>query len=110
MKLNADCIKDILISVEANTGYNIFLSYPDEHANCPNLDKYTAEEIMHHINQCEKSRLVDIQSRDLSGNINISDLSPKGHEFLANIRKDTIWNKTKSISNKIGATSLSAFI
>ena len=38
----------------------------------------------------------------------IGDLSPAGHEFLANIRKDTVWNGVKSVAGKVGATSLSA--
>ncbi|MTW37801.1 DUF2513 domain-containing protein, partial [Streptococcus pneumoniae] len=36
----------------------------------------------------------------------IIDLSPEAHEFLANIRQDTKWNKTKSIASKVGSFSL----
>lgn len=45
---------------------------------------------------------------DVNGNFRVSDLSPHGHEFLANIREDTIWNDVKSISSKVGSKSLSA--
>jgi hypothetical protein len=34
------------------------------------------------------------------------DLTPNGHEFLANIREDSNWNEVKKISSKIGFASL----
>lgn len=34
------------------------------------------------------------------------DLTPDGHEFLANIREDNNWNKIKTISSSIGFASL----
>lgn len=37
----------------------------------------------------------------------IADLTPSGHEFLANIRADTNWNKVKQKSKAIGSESLS---
>nr|WP_242851552.1 DUF2513 domain-containing protein [Clostridium sp. DMHC 10] len=44
----------------------------------------------------------------LGGNCLIHDLSPYGHEFLANIRSDTNWSKTKEIASKVGSFSLDA--
>lgn len=45
--------------------------------------------------------------RDLSGRFSVFDLSPAGHEFLANIREDGIWTDVKAISAKVGSKSLS---
>ena len=36
------------------------------------------------------------------------DLTPRGHKFLADIRSDTVWNKTKEVSSKLGAGSIAA--
>lgn len=36
----------------------------------------------------------------------IGDLTPAGHEFLANIRQDTNWNKIKKRALKIGSLAL----
>ena len=36
----------------------------------------------------------------------IFDLTPAGHQFLADIRKDTNWNKTKEIVKNVGSDSL----
>lgn len=43
---------------------------------------------------------------DMAGNFNVYDLSPRGHEFLADIRSDNVWNKTKSAAKEIGVSSL----
>lgn len=108
MRLNPDCIRDILISVEQNTNYNEHLLYPQELKKCPALTSYKDDEIRYHIKQCLLANLIIGVTEDLAGNIRIKDLTPTGHEFLANIRSDTVWNKTKNIAAKIGSFSLNA--
>ena len=52
---------------------------------------------MYHINQAEKSDLIyGVEYFECGSDIYISDLTPKGHEFLANIRNDTVWKKVLS--------------
>lgn len=109
MKLNPNCIRDILIAVEENTGYGIYLDYPTERDKCPSLESYKDDEIRYHIYQCYKSGLIGFSGKeDICGNIPISDLTPAGHSFLANIRSDNVWNDVKTVSSKIGSTSLTA--
>ena len=36
----------------------------------------------------------------------VNDLSAQGHLFLADIREENVWNKTKEISKQVGASSL----
>lgn len=108
MQLNPNCVRDVLIAVEANTGYNIYFDYPKERDNAPSLSTYSDDEIRYHILQCAKANLIELKSRDLAGNLGITDLTPNGHEFLANIRSDTVWNNVKEVSSKIGSTSITA--
>ena len=108
MQLNPNCVRDVLIAVEANTGYNMYFDYPKELDNAPSLSGYSDEEIRYHILRCTKANLIELRSRDLGGNMGIADLTPYGHEFLANIRSDSVWNNVKAVSSKIGSTSLSA--
>jgi len=54
--------------------------------------------------------LLSVQKRYMGGEMLIKDLTPKGHEFLSNIRKDTNWNKTKELAEKIGSTSLQVLV
>lgn len=40
----------------------------------------------------------------------IYDIKPPGHEFISNIRNDTIWNNVKDFSKKVGSTSIKSLI
>jgi hypothetical protein len=107
MKLNPDCIRDILLTVEENTGYQQFMSYPGKGVY-PFLSKYSEDEVYYHIYQCKDSGFFRDLKTFLGGSLLITDLSPFGHEFLANIRQDTNWQKVKDTAKKVGSTSLSA--
>lgn len=111
MKLNNDCVRDILLTLEeVCTFENKFIydiASPPPHL----LEEYSREEVLYHIRQCEHSALLLEPLYYYGGNlVEISDLSPSGHEYLANIRSDNIWNKTKKVASEIGATSLSAMV
>lgn len=105
MKLNPDCIRDILLTVEENTSYGKFMSY-DTDTEYGRLKPYSDEEVMYHVKQCELSSLITKVTYYMGGGCLIHDLSPKGHEFIANIRTDTNWNKTKEVAKKVGSYSL----
>ncbi|WP_315074198.1 DUF2513 domain-containing protein [uncultured Clostridium sp.] len=105
MKLNPDCVRDILFTVEEHSTLDRGVNYPDEELE--KLSDYSKDEILYHIKQCELSGLVTEVSWFLGGTCYISYLSPIGHEFLADIRSDTNWNKTKDVAKKVGSFSLS---
>lgn len=110
MKLNPDCVRDILLSVESICTCNRIMNYNSDSEDNPKLlRKYPCDEIVYHIQQCDKHGfLVDVNIRieDEVYYISIKDLSPRGHAFIANIREDDIWNETKSIVEKVGSLSL----
>lgn len=108
MKLNPDCIRAILFTVEETITFGTFMGYPTDSVKYPHLSAYSQDEVLYHIKQCELSGLLTKVDWLLSPGCLIHDLSPAGHEFLANIRSDTNWNKTKEIAGKVGSTSLSA--
>lgn len=104
MRLNPDCIRDILLFIESTTNSKIrsvgFVSILE------NLSQYDEDTIHYHLYQIENSKLIlDVVHADNKPSI-ISDLSPKGHEFLENIRSDSNWNKTKEIASNIGSFSI----
>lgn len=105
MKLNPDCIRDILLVVEENTSYSTAMEFSSD-TQFNELKHYSTEEILYHIKQCELSGLLTRVDWFLGGGCLIHDLSPKGHEFLANIRSDNIWNKTKETAKNVGSYSL----
>ncbi|WP_300385165.1 DUF2513 domain-containing protein [Clostridium sp.] len=105
MKLNPDCIRDILFTVEDTTSFSSYMRV-DLECNYERLTSYSYEEILYHIKQCELTGFLTKVSWYLSGSCMIHDLSPSGHKFIADIRSETNWNKTKEISKKIGSSSL----
>lgn len=107
MKLNPDCVRDVLLYVENNTDLRHFVTIspmqvPDE------LNEYSIDEVMYHIKQAELSALISVSSWYVDGGCLIMYLLPEGHQFLANIREDTNWSKTKDIAKSVGSNSLDA--
>lgn len=105
MRLNPDCVRDILMLIESNTEDS---SYFYEQDNSPvELRDYTNAEIMYHASQCAKHGFIEgFSTNDFGTSFIVSDISPAGHEFLANIRNDTFFNNVKSICKDIGVSSL----
>lgn len=105
MKLNPDCVRNILLTAENEIGYSQDMRYSAE-SDYKLLNQYSSDEVFYHIDQCEMSGLIVNVSRTMDRVYYIRDISPSGHEFLANIRSDNIWNKTKDIAKKVGSISL----
>ena len=107
MRLNPDCIRDILFYVEENTGYSEMIPFYTnlERFNIKLKNDYPADVILYHLELCEEYGYLTIYSHTM-GAINVKRLSVSGHEFLENIRKDTNWNKTKEVAQNAGSTSI----
>lgn len=106
MRLNPDCIRDILLYVEEN------INEQNKNIVVGNLinsisSKYDAYTIKYHIiqlNQADMFTHVTIADGNIP--LRIMDLSWQGHQFLSNIRGETVWNHTKSVAGKVGSFSL----
>lgn len=103
MKLNPDCVRDILLTTEDLTGYNRTFTYPSD--ECLRLQRYMNDEIMYHICQCGKFDFIEVENT-MDDSFEIYDLTPKGYEFLANIRNDSFFSKVKNICKELGLSSL----
>lgn len=109
MRLNPDCVRDILLTIEKTVTFHDCLEYQINDHKFERLNDYTHDEIIYHIRQCEMSNLIfGVHYYDGGENTLIQDLSPKGHEFLENIRSDNMWNHTKSVAETVGSFSLNA--
>lgn len=95
MKLNPDCIRDILIAAEAVVTFDDWFYYDKD--NPPlSLSGYSHEEIIYHIRQSRDAGLITTSPfYDCGDSVHITDLTPHGHEFLANIRTETVWKKLR---------------
>lgn len=111
MRLNPDCIRDILLTIENATSYTEGWDFDSDSMNEPLLASYSLEEIIYHVSQCKKSGLIDGCEIYYAGtSCSVSDLSPYGHQFLSDIRSDTVWNNVKEVSKKVGSNSLQAIV
>lgn len=106
MKLNPDCIRDILLAVEDTSSYGKIISSFELYKS-KSLSNYSENEILYHVRQLAWSKMLEQTDFYLDNSFSISDLSPQGHEFLSNIRSDDNWNKTKEFSGKIGSLAIS---
>lgn len=106
MKLNPDCVRDILLEIEATTDLSHYQKFSPGSITEERFSKYSEDELFYHMKQCELSGFLNGVSWDMSGGCSILYLSPRGHQFLENIREDNNWNKTKKIAKNVGSSSL----
>lgn len=74
------------------------------------LKNFDNDELIYHINYCAESGLLSVNGSLGLYQIVITDLTPKGHDFLENIRDNKVWSGVKNIAAKIGSKSLDSVI
>ena len=109
MKLIADCVRDVLMEAEA-CSLNEELDFRDL---CIRLPKYSEDDLRYTCYKLSEADLLKVALIRPLGEVipqilSIHDITYKGHEFIANIRKESVWNGVKAVAGKIGSTSLSA--
>lgn len=103
MRLNTDCIRDILISFKDK----IDLSIPHivNEANCKDIcDKYSSKELCYHVRQCLYHDF--ITGTDKGNCIEVKGISPIGHGFLSYFYDEKDWIEINKIATEIGLHSL----
>lgn len=117
MKVNYDCIRKILLYIEANSGYEpnttIYkIIRPKAIHEALSRDKYSDEEITYAIQLLFEEGYFNIDRVPLYGsnntlfNIDITSLSWRGNELLNNIKNDTAWDAVKERCKKVGVGSI----
>ena len=104
MKLNKDCVRDVLLYLEEHLGYDDRLD-----ASSIKIEPYTYEEILYTISLLSEAGYIKtIPIRNLSAATSyfvVSILMP-GHDLLDNIRDNTVWTKTIKTASKFTSVSL----
>lgn len=108
MKLNPDCVRDVLFTVEKHSTFSQSVE-PKDFVTDGVVQKYGEGELLYHIREASMAGLLTDVEFYMAGFI-IKDLSPAGHDFLADIRSNTNWAKTKKIAASAGSFSLKAMI
>lgn len=113
LKLNPDCTRDILLALEAfieNGRVQFTFESFNDVKEILHLDEYSADEIEYHLRQCDMSGLLVGSGFPCSGGFQIIDISPQAHQFLANTRPKTIWERAKAIGKKAGVMELNSLM
>lgn len=118
MKLNIECIREVLLYLENN------LSYEDEPCSYEHstitmttvIDDIAAQggfdknQLAYAIEKMCEVHIIEADIQEgAHHNIlscSIYDISFYGHQFLENIRPESVWEKTKNIAASIGNHSL----
>ena len=99
MRINMDCIRDILLCVEENTGLQqrcFFISYDlakvQELIGLPAIEPapyqieleklYANEDLIYHLKYCFDAGLIEAQDNIPNYQIWVADLTVKGHDLL----------------------------
>lgn len=112
MKLNTDCLIDVLLTVEERTGVCKYWCVRMD--SCDELPVYTAEEVYYHVKQAQSAGLIDVSVEFIDGSIEISDLTMRGHLALDSVRKPSIRQNAKRewtsrVLNGIAEASINGF-
>lgn len=106
MKLNHNCVRDLLLFIEDNLTYSTYI-----YVNEIQLEGYTQEEIIYSADKLldagyiTATRKVFISS-DGTPQIEIKSITWDGHQFLDNIRDNKVWEQTKGILSKFSSVSI----
>lgn len=104
MKLNNDCVRDLLLFIEENLGLNQHLDIKSAEIN-----NYSQDELIYTAIKLDEAGYINANiSNYIDGNcdIYIYSLTWNGHKFLDNIRDDGVWKTTKGIVSKFSSVSL----
>ncbi|MCP3806453.1 DUF2513 domain-containing protein [Paenibacillus sp. Lou8.1] len=108
MKLNKDCIRDLLLAVESEPFGNEVTKHTFN--SNPFTEPYSFEEIIYTTQRLIEANYINAQVQyagDEVHNFYISSLTWEGHQFLDNIRDNGVWKKSKDIASRFSSVSIS---
>nr|WP_305040311.1 DUF2513 domain-containing protein [Enterococcus faecium] len=109
MKLNQDCVRDILLLIEDEISFGSFLRLEFFLAS-EKLSKYDSETIKYTLAKLDETEFLKSNTRWVNNDLasfSTGMITWKGHKFLDTIRDEKVWSNTKSIISKFSSVSIS---
>lgn len=117
MKLNLDCLRDVLLYTEENIVYentsslkHNFLTVRMVIDGINNNHTYDENDVSYSLEQLYKDGFIEAftKGNSFSGYdiFYIYGITGRGHELLNAIRPKTLWEKTKIVAKKLGSGSV----
>ena len=105
MKLNNECVRDLMLYIEDNLelGNYIDVATIEELEYSIDILLYTAIKL-HEAGYTNSTIDLDIENQP---EVIIHSITWQGHKFLDNIRDDKVWKTTKNIISKFSSVSFS---
>lgn len=105
MKLNYDCVRDLLLYLEENLQYGSQINI-----NNMQLKNYSQHEILYTADKLLEAEYLDGELIMLLDGevpeIHIVSITWNGHQFLDNIRDNKVWEHTKGVVSKFSSVSI----
>ena len=111
MKINHDCIRDLLLYLEENlvlTPNLEFCSISLQELIDSEQLNYSKEDIAHSAILLDEAGYIDISvlyADNCISSLDIHRITYDGYSFLDSIRPQTVWDKTKSVCLTLGSWS-----
>ena len=111
MKLNYDCARSVLLTVEKSKTIDEELNLNPLKVETifEQLPKYEDNEILYTIENLKEVGYINATVRFAAGHFiegTVSCITYSGHEYLDNIREPGVWRKVKAMLKNAGATTL----
>ena len=104
VKIDSECVRDILFAIEENSNIEHGCHMMGAYRKYPELEKYGGEAFIPcHVRYMEMKGMLFKPNKEFADSY---DLTPAGHEFLANLREKSNRKKIQGISSSIGFASL----
>lgn len=106
MKLNKECVRDVLLCIESNQKPGIFLQLNNFYQK---LEAYSKEDIDYTLLKLKEADYINGKpsyGNDRLVDFSVGSITWDGHQFLDTIRDPKIWSKAKSIGNKLEDISI----
>lgn len=106
MKLDINCVRDVLLYLEENSTYENTIQLNDLHQT---LSDYDDDIITYAVDKLAEANYINAKrAAFLDGSVEflIFSISYEGHKFLDNVRDDNVWETTKKKINKVSSVSL----
>lgn len=108
MRLNNDCIREMLLYLEKSTTYEYpFIAAQDL---ITHLKEYDEDVVNYHIAKVQQGGLVDEVNYRNKIPLDVSGLSWKGHEYIDAIRDDKVWQKLKTSTDNLDSVSFPVLV
>lgn len=103
MKLNTECLRDLLLYLEENlSATNPVI------VNNLTLNNYSQEDLIYTADKLREAGFLNCTKKSFDNMpfIMIHSITYQGHQFLDSIRDKNIWTETKAKASKIASVSL----